>query len=139
MSLRFEIANINSQIKAQGASVQQVRRDMSEVKIGWTNSKKRILDQEKKIVQQGQVIGELEKKVSDLNQKFVDLSAELQILKGIKDGGESSKSIPHLHNEEYASHEVLLPEDSSDKYRRNKGLKRKNGGKNNSLVKRSKK
>ncbi|KAL4237561.1 F-box protein 28 [Mactra antiquata] len=142
-SVRHEITNLIQQVKAATNSSQQVHKVLSEVKLGWINNKKRILDQEKKIVQQGQYINELEKKFSDLNQKFVDLTAEVQILKGISDKGESSKTISHLHSEEYTPpHEEFnnktVKEDNNEKCARNKGLKRKTAGKYSGRVKRSK-
>lgn len=102
-SVRSEITNLGNSLRAQSSNVQQVRKDVTEVKIGFTTNKRRLLDQEKKIIQQGQVIAELEKKVNDLNQKFIDMAAELQKLKAVTEGGESSKSVSHLHKEELPS------------------------------------
>lgn len=140
--MRSEIASIGSQQRLQSNSVQQVKKDVSEVKIGYTNNKKKILDQEKKIIQQGQVIGELEKKVSDLSQKFIDMSAELQKLKEVNEGGESSSTISHLRKEEYSTRkdnsDEILDTERKDRMVRRKGLKRKVGGQNESRVKKSK-
>ncbi|XP_060581071.1 F-box only protein 28-like [Ruditapes philippinarum] len=137
-SMRSEITNLGTQLRAQSTTMQQVRKDVSEVKIGYTNNKKRLTDQEKKIIQQGQVISELEKKVSDMNQKFIDLSAELQKLKEVKEGGESSKAIAHLHEEEYTARKGNSSSENKERVTRNKGLKRKNGGHVESRVKKSK-
>ena len=141
-SMGSEITNLGTQLRAQSTTMQQVRKDVSEVKIGYTNNKKRLTDQEKKIIQQGLVIGELEKKLSDMNQKFIDLTAELQKLKEVKEGGENSKSISHLHKEEYSARkgnsEQKPDGESKGRVTRNKGLKRKNGGQYESRVKKSK-
>lgn len=141
--MRTEISNLGSQVRAQSTNMQQVRKEVTEVRIGYSNNKKRITDQEKKIVQQGQVIAELEKKVSDLNQKFLDMSAEMQKLKEVKERGESSKTISHLQKEEYSSKEDKLEKkvnaETKERATRNKGLKRKKGEQYESRVKRSKK
>lgn len=143
-SMRTELSNLGSQLRAQSTNMQQVRKEVTEVKIGYTNNKKRLIDQDKKIVQQGQIIAELEKKVSDLNQKFLDMSAELQKLKEVKEGeGESSKTISHLPKEEYSSKvdnsERKVKSETIEKVTRNKALKRKHGGQVECRVKRSKK
>lgn len=140
-SIRTEIASLGSELRSQRANVQNVKKEVSEAKVGYTNHKKKILQQEKRIMQQGHAITELEKKVSDLNQKFVDIAAELQKLKEVKEGGESSKSISCIHTEVYPSGSNLDNKSTKlcrERLVKRQTLKRKGLDSNKSRLKRPK-
>ncbi|KAH3851252.1 hypothetical protein DPMN_093732 [Dreissena polymorpha] len=124
-SMRSEVVNLGIQVRGQTSNVQQVKRDMSEIRNSYTYYKKRIFDQDKKIAQQNRTICELEKKVNDLNQKFNDLATEFQKLRENQDSGDSRSSGPCLAKEGFQ--EEFIEDVKVSCTVKNKALKRKSG------------
>ncbi|KAJ3610695.1 hypothetical protein NHX12_022787 [Muraenolepis orangiensis] len=70
---RSEMAKVQQQVKATGASVAALRREVQEVRVKQLEQQKQLTDQEQKLLEQTQVIGEQNARLAELEHKLREL------------------------------------------------------------------
>lgn len=97
--IRQEISRLNGQVRSHTLVLTQYKREMSDLKNRWVETRKKALDQEKrvqtqkkKINDQAETIAEQQRKINELNKKileydlkFEDIYSEITKLKEEKD------------------------------------------------------
>ena len=104
--IRMEISRINGQIRSQALVLTQYKREITDLKNRWVESRKKsqeqdkkIQTQKKKINDQTETINEQQKKINELNKKileydlkFEDIYSEITKLKEEKDVTRSNRN-----------------------------------------------